>query len=92
MPYDIPHDRAFVDQIVDGRIALLLIGPHEHPHHVPVTMLPAGIQTGTWVVLEIEYRVVAVDTEMTNQRTEALDQRLSEIRKRQRGGRFTHND
>ena len=92
MPADpIPHDRAVVDRIVDGSIAVLLVGPDETEAHVPASSLPDTARDGTWLVVEPDdcsVRVLAIDRELTERRAADLDTRLERLRSQRRGGRF----
>jgi hypothetical protein len=87
----ITDDRAVVDRIVDGRTALLLVGPTEAEAHLPVDALPEGTTEGTWVVLDLSVdppRVIDVDEELTTARREELTRRMDRIRRDRTGGRF----
>jgi hypothetical protein len=85
---EIPLDRAVVDRIVDGRLALLLVGPTEEALHVPVEVLPEGTGPGTWLQLDLGALIVGVDEELTEQRAADVRSRMQRIREQQRGGRF----
>jgi len=88
---EVPADRAVIDRIVDGAIAVLLVGPDEVELHVPARDLPEGAGEGSWVVLDREVtrpRLVTIDHELTADRTEDLESRLQRIRRDRSGGRF----
>jgi hypothetical protein len=89
---EIGDDRAVVDRIVDGRTAVLLVGPDEVERIVAVEVLPEGAGEGTWVVLEhsndpADVRL-RIDEQLTQQRFDDLTARLDAIRRTRRGGRF----
>jgi hypothetical protein len=88
VPDDIPLDRAVVDQIVDGHIALLLVGPSEDPLHVPVAALPDGAAEGSWVVLDLSKQIVGIDHELTLARASEVAERMERVRRERGGGRF----
>lgn len=75
MPLDDPSgigtDRALVDHIEDGRIAVLHVGPGRVGMHVPVEELPPEAEVGTWVVLDVQSQpplVLGIDEPLTRQR------------------------
>ncbi len=89
---EIGHDRAVVDRIVDGRTAVLLVGPDEVELLLAVEALPEGVGEGTWVVLEAcadppDPRL-RIDEQLTQQRFDDLAVRMDTLRSRRRGGRF----
>ena len=90
---DIPPDRAFIDRIVDGTMAVLLVGPDETELHVPVDQLPPDAGEGDWVVIDpggAGAAVLTVDADLTRRRATRIDARLARIRARRSGGRFGH--
>jgi hypothetical protein len=89
----VPEDRAVVDRVVDGRTAVLLVGPDETEAHVDVTSLPAGVSDGTWVVVDraaSPIEVLGIDRELTQRRADDISARLERLRRRRGGGRFGH--
>jgi hypothetical protein len=87
----VPGDRAVVDRVVDGRTAVLLVGPDEDEAHVDVATLPPGVSDGTWLVVDpatSPIAVLGVDHELTRRRADELTARLERIRRERRGGRF----
>lgn len=89
----IPENRAVIDRIEDGGIAVLLVGPGELPRHVPVDELPPDAEEGSWVVLDIATAIVLnVDHEMTAERRAQADDRLARLRDTRSGGRFNRDD
>lgn len=88
----IGHDRAVVDRIVDGRAAVLLVGPAEVELFLSADALPEGAGEGTWVVLEVSTDppdlTLRIDDRLTRERFEDLTARLDAIRRSRRRGRF----
>jgi hypothetical protein len=87
----VPEDRAVVDRVVDGRTAVLLVGPGETEAHVDVATLPPDVGDGTWVVVDLAaspIEVLGVDRELTRRRSDDISARLERIRRQRRGGRF----
>lgn len=88
----IGHDRAVVDRIVDGRTAVLLVGPDEVELLLAAAALPDGAGEGTWVVLEAvtdpPELMLRIDDQLTEQRFDDLSARLDAIRRARGGGRF----
>jgi hypothetical protein len=87
----VPEDRAVVDRVVDGRTAVLLVGPEETEAHVDVGLLPEDVTDGTWVVVDptaSPIEVLGVDRELTRRRADDISARLERVRQRRRGGRF----
>jgi hypothetical protein len=85
------EDRAVVDRIVDGRTAVLLVGPDEVERLLPVDALPDAAGEGSWVVLDASSEppiVLRIDEQLTRERLEDLSARLATIRRERRGGRF----
>jgi hypothetical protein len=81
-PSGIEPDRAVVDRI-DGDRAVLLVGPGHTEVHVPAADLPAGVDAGTWVVLDLQLQpplVLGPDPELTGERAAALQRRLDALR------------
>jgi hypothetical protein len=91
VPADTTPDRAVVDRIVDGATAVLLVGPDEVEVHLPADALPEGVTDGTWLILDLGVttpRVLAIDHDLTTQRTGELRQRLDRVRQERSGSRF----
>jgi hypothetical protein len=87
----IPADRGVIDRIVDGRTAVVLVGPEEDELHVPVDALPDGAEASSWVVLDLEVdppAVTGVDHDRTEARARDVEDRLARVRARRGGGRF----
>lgn len=85
---EVPADRAVIDRVVDGRLAVLLVGPTEDTLHVPVEVLPEGATEGTWLALDLTRVIVGIDEERTEARAEDVHRRMERIREERRGGRF----
>ena len=90
----IPDNRAVIDRIVDGATAVLLVGPDETELLLPADELPGTAGEGVWVVLDLDsdpVAVLAVDTELTEQRAKRIANQMERIRRHQAGGRFPRN-
>jgi hypothetical protein len=90
-PIPIAEDRAVIDRIVGGTTAVLLIGPEETEKHVAVEDLPEDAAEGDWLILDVDhdpFDIVSIDTELTDARRAAIDEKLDHIRQRQTGNRF----
>jgi hypothetical protein len=88
---DIPPGRAVVDRIVDDTTAVLLVGPSEDELLVPAVSLPAGVEEGSWVVVDLDAdppTVSGIDHELTETRSRDLEARMEQLRERRSGGRF----
>lgn len=85
---EVPPCRAVVDRIVDGVGVVLQVDPAELELHVSADALPDGTTDGSWVILDVPRRIAALDHELTEQRTQALDELLDAIRRQRTGGRF----
>ena len=80
--------RAVVDRIVDGAIAVLLVGDDEVELTVPVERLPQGAGEGSVLTLAL-----ALDAEAGAERLSELGARLDRLRRdRSRPGRFDGGD
>jgi hypothetical protein len=90
-PTPVAEDRAVIDRIVDDTTAVLLIGPEETEKQVRVEDLPEGAAEGDWLILDVDqdpFTIVDTDTELTDARRAAIDDKLDRIRQRQTGNRF----
>ena len=90
----IPHNRAVIDRIVDGTTAVLLVGPDETELLLPADELPGTAGEGVWVILDLDsdpVAVLAVDTDLTEQRERRIAEQMERIRQQQSGGRFPRN-
>ena len=90
-PTPVAEDRAVIDRIVDDTTAVLLIGPEETEKQVRVEDLPEGAAEGDWLILDVDqdpFTIVDIDTELTDARRAAIDDKLDRIRQRQTGNRF----
>lgn len=80
-------ERAVVDRLVDGRWAVLLVGPGEEERVVDLKLLPPGAGEGTWLRLSLagdEVLALEVDEEETRRVRERLDEKLARLRQRGR--------
>jgi hypothetical protein len=84
----LPPNRAVLDRIVDGRVAVLLVGDDQTELRVPTDVMPADATEGDWLIIDSRGRPAAVDTALTTERRKAARSRLERIRRRQTGGRF----
>jgi hypothetical protein len=84
---DPPRDALVVDRIVDGRHAVLLVGPDEVELVVDVGVLPDGVGEGDWLRLGLR-----PDPELTAERRTDVEARLARVRDERRGGRFSAQD
>ena len=87
----IPDNRAVIGRIVDAATAVLLVGPDETELLLPADELPAAAREGVWVILDLDsdpVAVLAVDTDLTEQRARRIAEQMERIRRQQSGGRF----
>lgn len=81
-------ERAVVDRIVDGRLAVLLVGEEEREVTVPVQALPKGAREGTWVRMGAgDSGELVIDWEETEARRARLAEKLDLLRQRGRAPR-----
>ena len=70
-PSGIGNDRAVVDRL-DAETAVLAVGPGRTPVHLGADELPAGVEAGTWLVLDLQSQpplVLGIDQELTRRRS-----------------------
>ena len=80
-------EKAVVDRIVDGKIAVILVGDDQREHHHPADELPEGAREGTWLRVQVESgSVVAmeVDQEETGATIRRLQEKMNKLRLRGR--------
>jgi len=83
------EEKAVVDRIEDGQVAVLLVGDEQIERVVPVSQLPPGAVAGSWLWARydgdrlIEARLDAEESEQARQRIAEKMGRL-----RQRGQRL----
>lgn len=80
-----PKQRAVVDRVEDGRLAVLLVGEEEREVIVPVKGLPEDAAEGVWLWIRLAGdRVVeaAVDQNETNQVRSRVAEKLERLRRR----------
>ena len=66
-PSGIGNDRAVIDHL-DADTAVLAVGPGRTPVHLAADELPAGVDVGTWLVLDVQSQpplVIGIDEELT---------------------------
>lgn len=83
------EEKAVIDQVVDERHAVLLVGENEREHVVPLVRLPPGAKAGTWLRVRFDGEKL-VDATVDPEETERVRQRISEkmTQLRQRGRRL----
>lgn len=78
---------AVVDRLVDGRWAVLLVGPQEEERRVDVNALPPGAGEGTWLRASFagqELVALEVDEEETRRVRARVEDKLARLRQRGR--------
>lgn len=64
-----------IDRIVDGAMAVLLLGEEQTQVLVPVETLPVGSAEGLWLLIRIEDGVV-IEAELDDEKTEEIRGRI----------------
>lgn len=80
--------KAVIDQIVDGKKAVILVGEEETVHIMDVEQLPAGAKEGDWLKVEEaveQIKVLNLDEEETKKVKERIKNKLEKLRLRGRG-------
>ena len=83
-------NRAVVDRVVDG-VAVLLVEPDEHEHHLPADSLPEGAGEGAWLLVTgsgPDLHVVGRDVEGEEARRADAETRIARLRRTRGAGRF----
>jgi hypothetical protein len=80
----VAQDALVVDRIVDGRRAVLLIGPDEVELVIDAALLPEGTLEGDWLRLGL-----TPDPVLTAARRADVEARLARLRAERSGGRFS---
>jgi hypothetical protein len=80
----IGRDSAVLDRIVDGRLAVLLVGPDEVELVLDASSLPEGAVEGDWFHLDLR-----ADPALSAERRGDLEARLARLRAERSGGRFS---
>jgi hypothetical protein len=75
---------AVLDRIVDGRLAVLLVGPDEVELVLELSSLPVGAAEGDWFRLGLR-----ADPDLTAERRTDVEGRLARLRDQRSGGRFS---
>lgn len=78
-------EKAVIDRIENGNLAVLLVGEEEKRLVVPRASLPQGAKEGDWLKAEIEggkLLRVEVDPEETRKRRERLARKLEQLRRK----------
>ncbi|HVM12703.1 MAG TPA: DUF3006 domain-containing protein [Egibacteraceae bacterium] len=90
MPAEPDVRRAVVDRIVEEQ-AVLLVEPGDEEQHLPAERLPAGAGEGAWLLVTLsggDVTVVGTDPEGERSRRRDLDERVEQLRRTRRSGRF----
>ena len=81
------EERAVVDRIEDGGLAVLLVGDAATERVVPVSQLPAGVVQGAWLWVRFEgERLIEakVDVGETEQARLRIAEKIERLRRRGR--------
>jgi hypothetical protein len=81
------EQRAVLDRIEDGTLAVLLVGEDQKERIVPVDQLPAGVAPGAWLRVRFEgdsLRWAEVDAAETEQARARIADKLERLRRRGR--------
>ena len=70
-------EKAVIDRIVDGKIAVILVGEDQRQHHHPADELPEGAREGTWLRVRVEGAKI-VSTEVDPGETDEVGRRIQE--------------
>lgn len=79
--------KAFLDRIVDGQWAVLLVGEEETERVIPMCDLPSQAKAGQWLIVRFEEdRLVSltIDEEETARRAARVGDKLARLRQRGR--------
>ena len=79
--------KAVIDRIVDGKLAVLLVGEEEKEYNVPLEDLPQGVKEGCLVSVKInEGVIVSVQLlqEETNEQQTRINEKLNKLKSRKR--------
>ncbi len=70
-------EKGVIDRIVDGKIAVILVGENEKEYHYPAEKLPDGVKEGTWLKVEIlNDQIVKIEPDF--EETERVRKRILE--------------
>lgn len=75
--------KAVIDRIEDGKIAVLFIGEEERRFNVPLNQLPRGVKEGDWLKIELEGQEILkadIDKEETAKRLQRIREKLARLR------------
>lgn len=82
-----PWERAAVDRLVDGRWAVLLIGPEEREQVVELACLPPGVEAGQWLRVRLvdgELVELEKDEKATAEAAARIAEKMEQLRRRGR--------
>lgn len=86
--------KGYLDRIVDGNHAVILIEETKQEIILPVSQLPEGCKEKMWLNLKEEngmYTVTAVDEEKTTFESKRSEDLLAQLRARSKGSKFKKN-
>lgn len=78
---------AVVDRIVDGEVAVLLVGPEEVERIVPLAALPKGVREGMWLFVTFtgdELTHAEIDAAGTTEARKRITEKMRLLRERRR--------
>ena len=78
-------EKAVVDRIVDGKIAVILLGEDQRQHHHPADELPEGAQEGTWLRVRVEgAKIVSIEVDPgeTDEVRRRIQEKMDKLRTR----------
>lgn len=81
------EERAVIDRVEDGELAVLLVGQEQRELVVPVSQLPDGARAGVWLVIETQDdRLVsaALDPGAEAEARERISEKMRRLRSRGR--------
>jgi hypothetical protein len=77
--------KAVIDRIVDGKHAVLLVGESEEEQVVSCSLLPEGVDEGSWLNVQFEGDQVVsieVDQDETEKRKRRIQDKMNSLRQR----------
>jgi len=80
-------ESAVIDRIVDGRIAVLLVGEKQEQFLFPLEDLPKGAKEGSWLLVRIEEKkllAAKLDEAKLAEAKKRIEAKLDRLRRRGR--------
>ena len=80
-------EKAVIDRIVDGKIAVILVGEDQRQHHHPADELPEGAREGTWLRVRVEgAKIVSIEVDPgeTDEARRRIQEKMDKLRTRGR--------